>query len=246
MRGMARSDARGGSNGPGHQRDPRDVRIERLEGEKAKLIEERDHWKRRSEHLEKELEAARRAGKRQAAPFAKDRPQGRGGRPGRRAGKDYGKHGCRREPTRIDETHAAPVPTACPDCGGPVEVTRAASQYQEDLPQIEPIVRRFAVEVGHCSQCRRRVQGRHALQTSDALGAAGVQLGPNVAALVVELHTELGMPLGEGRPRSADAVRTGGNPGRPGPTAAPHGRRRVAGVCGAARAGPPQSGGHPG
>ncbi len=76
-------------------------------------------------------------------------------------------------------------------------MTRAASQYQEDLPQIEPIVRRFAVEVGHCSQCRRRVQGRHALQTSDALGAAGVQLGPNVAALVVELHTELGMPLGK-------------------------------------------------
>ena len=33
------------------------------------------------------------------------------------------------------------------------------------------------------------------LQTSDALGAAAAQLGPNVASLVVELHTELGMPL---------------------------------------------------
>ena len=33
------------------------------------------------------------------------------------------------------------------------------------------------------------------LQTSDALGAAGVQLGPEVVALVVELHTELGVPL---------------------------------------------------
>ena len=64
-------------------------RIERLERDKAKLIEDRDHWKRRSEHLEKELEAARRAGRRQAAPFAKDRPQGRGGRPGRRAGAEY-------------------------------------------------------------------------------------------------------------------------------------------------------------
>ena len=57
------------------------------------------------------------------------------------------------------------------------------------------LVRRFDIEVGHCSQCQRRVQGRHALQTSDALGAAAAQLGPNVAALVVELHTELGMPL---------------------------------------------------
>ena len=42
---------------------------------------------------------------------------------------------------------------------------------------------------------RRRVQGRHVLQTSDALGAAGAQLGPGVVALVVELHTEMGVPL---------------------------------------------------
>ena len=39
------------------------------------------------------------------------------------------------------------------------------------------------------------MQGRHVLQTSDALGAAGVQLGPGVVALVVELHTEMGVPL---------------------------------------------------
>ena len=61
---------------------------------------------------------------------------------------------------------------------------------------VRPVpVRRFDIEVGHCSQCQRRVQGRHVLQTSDALGAAGVQLGPEVVALVVELHTELGVPL---------------------------------------------------
>ena len=33
------------------------------------------------------------------------------------------------------------------------------------------------------------------LQTSDALGAASVQLGPAVVALVVEMHTHLGVPL---------------------------------------------------
>ena len=186
---------RGGPNRSEREPDPRDVRIEYLEHENAKLIEERDHWKHHSEHLEKQLDAARRAGKRQASPFAKDRPQGRGGRPGRRAGADYGTHGRRRRPTRVDETHAAPVPTACPDCGGAVEVTGVASQYQEDVPQVEPIVRHFKIEVGHCSQCRRRVQGRHRLQTSDALGAAGAQLGPNVAALVAELHTGMGLPL---------------------------------------------------
>ena len=89
----------------------------------------------------------------------------------------------------------AAAPTTCPDCGGAVALDRVASQYQEDLPAVHPLVRRFDIEVGHCSQCQRRVQGRHALQTSDALGAAAAQLGPNVAALVVELHTELGMPL---------------------------------------------------
>ena len=70
-----------------------------------------------------------------------------------------------------------------------------ATQYQEDLPVVRPIVRRFDIEVGHCSQCRRRVQGRHRLQSSDALGAAGVQLGPEVVALVVRMHTHLGVPL---------------------------------------------------
>ena len=171
------------------------MRIEHLERENATLIEERDHWKRRSEHLEKELEAARRAGRRQAAPFAKDRRQGTGRRPGRRAGAEYGKQECRRPPARVDETHAAPAPKTCPDCGGHVAVERVAAQYQEDVPDVRPLVRRFDVEVGRGAQCRRRVQGRHPLQTSDALGAAGVQWGPNVAALTAELHTESGLPL---------------------------------------------------
>ena len=107
----------------------------------------------------------------------------------------YGRQACRRRPAQVDETHAAPVPAACPDCGGAIEVTRVASQYQEEIPEVRPVVRRFDIEVGHCSQCQRRVQGRHALQTSDALGAAGAQLGPGVVALVVELHTEMGVPL---------------------------------------------------
>ena len=169
--------------------------IDGLQRDKGDLQRQVEHLRRENERLRRELAAAQRAGRRQAAPFAKDRPQGRGRRPGRRAGADYGRQGRRRRPTHVDETHAAPVPAACPDCGGAVTVTRVASQYQEELPVVRPVVRRFDIEVGHCSQCQRRVQGRHVLQTSDALGAAGVQLGPGVVALVVELHTELGVPL---------------------------------------------------
>ena len=143
-----------------------------------------ERQKREIEQLRGQLAAARRAGFRQAAPFAKDRPQGRGRRPGRRAGTQYGRKACRPRPARVDQTLEAPVPTACPDCSGSVEVTHVASQYQEEIPEVRPIVRRFDIEVGRCSQCRRRVQGRHALQTSDALGAAGAQLGPGVVALV--------------------------------------------------------------
>ena len=74
-------------------------------------------------------------------------------------------------------------------------MTRVVPPYQEELPAVRPIVRRFDIEVGSCLQGRRRVQGRHRLQTSDALGAAAVQLGPGIASLVVELHTEMGVPL---------------------------------------------------
>ena len=39
------------------------------------------------------------------------------------------------------------------------------------------------------------MQGRHPLQTSDAVGAANVHLGPSAVALVARLHKEVGMPL---------------------------------------------------
>ena len=97
--------------------------------------------------------------------------------------------------SRIDETHAAPAPTMCPDRGGAVALDRVEAQYQEDLPACAPSCGASTSRWVTASQCRRRVQGRHPLQTSDALGAAAAQLGPNIAALVVELHTELGMPL---------------------------------------------------
>ena len=54
---------------------------------------------------------------------------------------------------------------------------------------------RFRVHVGRCAGCDRRVQGRHPEQTSDALGAAGVQLGPRAKATAQFLHYQLGLSL---------------------------------------------------
>ena len=60
-----------------------------------------------------------------------------------------------------------------------------------------PLVRRFDVHIGQCRQCRRRVQGRHPLQTSDALGAAAAHVGPQAVAFAVLLNKRFGLPYGK-------------------------------------------------
>lgn len=150
------------------------------------------------QRLRRRLDDQRRAGKRQAAPFAKGDPVPEPKKPGRKPGHAYGTKAHRPPPApeQIDEVHDAPLPDACPDCGGPIDETAVASQYQVEIPR-RPIHRRFNVHVGRCRQCRRRVQGRHPLQTSDALGAAAAQLGPDAQAAVVELNKQAGLSHGK-------------------------------------------------
>jgi len=148
------------------------------------------------ERLTQLLEEQRRAGKRQAAPFAKGPPKDEPKKPGRKPGKDYGTKAYREPPEHIDETYEAPLPDVCPDCGGPVEETHIDLQYQVEIPR-KPIHRQFNVHIGCCKGCQRRVQGRHPLQTSDALGAAAAQLGPDAQAAVVELNKQGGMAHGK-------------------------------------------------
>jgi len=158
---------------------------------------ERDALRKKIERLEDDLDAARRAAHRQAAPFSRGAPKRRPRRPGRRTGLAHGRHAHRPVPPHIDETHAAPLPPACPHCGGPVRLTRQARQYQEDLPRIQPVVRAFTIAIGACTACHRRIQGRHPLQTSDALGAAAAQVGPAAVTIAAVLHKQLGLPLGK-------------------------------------------------
>jgi transposase len=72
-------------------------------------------------------------------------------------------------------------------------VERVESQYQEEIVR-RTWVRRFQVPVCRCGQCDQRVQGRHPLQTSDALGAAAVQVGPEAVTLGVLMNKSLGLP----------------------------------------------------
>jgi transposase len=181
---------------------PKDVdalreRAERAERERDALRWEIERLRRENERLREELETARRAGARQAAPFSKNRRTSHPRRPGRKPGPAYGQPAYREIPTHIDETHDAPLPGVCPGCAGPVVETAVACQYQEDLPPVRPIVRKFHVHIGQCQQCGRRVQGRHPLQTSTALGAAAAQVGPRAVATAAVLHTQFGLPLGK-------------------------------------------------
>ena len=148
--------------------------------------------------LEKMLQEALRAGKRQASPFSKGPPKAVPKKPGRAAGENYGTPARRVAPPSTDEVHRAGLPDACPACGGAVRLTGVAEQYQAEIPR-KPVYRRFDVQVGRCRRCGKRVQGRHPLQTSDALGACASQLGPDAQAAVVHLNKRAGLSHGKVR-----------------------------------------------
>jgi transposase len=148
------------------------------------------------ENLTGLLDEQRRAGKRQAAPFSKGQPKPEPKKPGRKPGTDYGTKAQRPPPDHIDEVHEAHLPDACPDCGGPIDEVDIEQQYQVEIPR-RPLHRQFNIHSGFCRHCERRVQGRHPLQTSDALGAAASQLGPDAQAAVVELNKQAGLSHGK-------------------------------------------------
>lgn len=150
------------------------------------------------EQLTQLLEQSRRTAKRQAAPFAKGPPQEHPKKPGRKRGRRHGRHGHRPVPApqEIDETHEAPLPDACPDCGGELRETHVEQQYQTEIPR-RPIVRQFNIHCGQCQGCGQACRGRHRLQTSAATGAAASQLGPDAQAAVVYLNKHAGLSHGK-------------------------------------------------
>ncbi len=172
-------------------------RIAALETKIGELTEALVARDARVAELEKLLEATRRAGKRQSAPFSKGGPKDEPARGGRKPGEDHGRHGHRMAPARPDRSFDAALPACCPHCGDGLDFERWADQFQTELPEPRPTVTRFRVGVGRCRGCKRRVQGRHPEQTSDALGAAAAQVGPHARAWGAWLHYSLGLSFGK-------------------------------------------------
>ncbi|MGI8744605.1 MAG: hypothetical protein ACR2NN_18925 [Bryobacteraceae bacterium] len=150
--------------------------------------------KRENERLRGELEKATRAAKRQAAPFSRGEPKRKPRTPGRKSGSRYGQRSQRSAPTKVDEFKAVPLPARC-SYGGRVEWERTESQYQEDI-ECRTVTRRCDVAIGRCVACKKRVQGRHAEKTSDALGAAAVQIGPRALGFAEVMTKQMGLSLG--------------------------------------------------
>jgi transposase len=163
----------------------RDHEIARLREKISKLEQE-------VQRLREELATVRRESNRQAAPFRRRELKKRKKKPGRRKG-----HPVANRPTpapeRIDRIVDVPCRT-CPDCATGLVERDTVIQYQTDLPPIVPIVTQFKIETGYCPCCRRRHQGRHPEQTSDAIGAAGNTLGPVILTMGAELKHRLGVP----------------------------------------------------
>jgi transposase len=168
---------------------------EHLRKENERLRRETERLKQETERLRRELEAALRASKRQAAPHSRGTPKANPQRPGRKPGHRYGRQARRPIPARVDERIAVALPERCPRCGSDVEAESCETQYQEEIVR-RTIVRRFDIAVGRCRHCQRRVQGRHRLQTSDAVGVGRVQLGPEALTLAAILNKQMGLSLG--------------------------------------------------
>ena len=178
------------------QPSTKDQRIVELEEQLIQALKAIEKLKKQNEFLHSEVEELKRAGKRQATPFARRKLVERPKRPGRKAGQ--GKFSRREQPApkRVDKTKKARL-HGCPECGSRLSDIHKHEQYVSDIPKIQPIITCYVTYSGYCGGCHQRVRSRHPEQTSQATGAAGVMVGPRAKALAADLKHRLGGSYGK-------------------------------------------------
>ena len=170
-----------------------DERNEALVAKNGELAEQVEELGEQVEELAKALAAAKRAGKRQAAPFGRGKRKKNPKKPGRKNGHP----GAQRKPPgdeEIDRNLIAPPLDGCPNCGGALKDKKNEKNYQTDLPPIQPEITCFEFESGYCPCCRERIYSHHEEQISTATGAAAHHLGPRILAFEADLKARLGIP----------------------------------------------------
>jgi transposase len=150
------------------------------------------------ESLRSEVEALKRSGKRQAAPFSKGTRVKAPKTPGRKPGQGMFK---RREAPAPESLSEPPIgvpvaETTCPKCGDGLAADRVEDASVVDLPAVvRPRARIFRVDVHRCTGCGATVRGRHPDLAADQRGATAHRLGPRLWAAAHHLHYGLGVPV---------------------------------------------------
>ena len=180
---MKDSEVRGGLNGLSKQ-ELIDIIIRQMA-----IIEQ---LQEKNAELVKRIEELERTTHRQAAPFriAENKRVLHPGKPGRKAGHKGSYRTI--EESQIEETIKVELP-CCPYCKGEVNDIQNIEQVIEEIPVIKRAVSRLITQYGWCSCCQKEVYSSHPLQTSQATGAAKVQLGPQAKSLAMSLQYEYGM-----------------------------------------------------
>jgi transposase len=178
------------------QPSTKEQRIVELEEQLIQALKGIEKLKKQNELLQAEVEELKRAGKRQAAPFARRKLVAKPKRPGRKAGQGEFFRREQPAPKRVDETKKARL-RGCPQCGSRLRDIHKHEQFVSDIPKIQPIITRYVTYSGYCGDCHKRVRSRHPEQTSQATGAAGVMVGPRAKALAADLKHRLGGSYGK-------------------------------------------------
>ena len=170
---------------------------ERLQRENELLRKQNERLQKQVELLQTEVEELKRAGKRQAAPFARRQWVEHPKRPGRKAGQGRFVQRAKPRLKEVSETKVAELP-CCPDCGGKLRQRHRHEQFEIDLPKVQPVITRFLTYSGYCGHCQKRVRSWHPDQISEATGTAGaVVVGPRAKALATDLKHRLGVSYGK-------------------------------------------------
>jgi transposase len=174
----------------------KDQRIAELEEKLSQVMVINERLQKQVELLRVENEELKRAGKRQATPFARRKRVEQRKRPGRKAGQ--GKFVQRKKPSpkEVSETKVEKL-SGCPECGGKLRAMHQHEQFEVDIPKVKPTIIRYVTYSGYCATCKKQVKSRHPEQTSQATGAAGVVVGPRAKALALDLKHRLGASYGK-------------------------------------------------
>jgi transposase len=164
-----------------------------LQRENAQLKKRNLELQAENRELRQQLDEALRSKHRQTTRFPRNELKKRRRKPGQKKGHDAS-HRPTPTPEEVSRVIDVPAPTHCPCCSEKLVERRVVVQYQTDLPPIVPIVTQFNIEVGRCPRCQRLQRGRHAEQTSEALGAANHTIGPVALTMAAEMKHHLGVP----------------------------------------------------